>query len=63
MVGRARRLERYGLSTEIEPRWWVLSDRTEADHGLAEERGISQYVRRVEAPQLTLENSEAPASR
>ncbi len=65
MVARARRLERYGLASEVEPGQWLLSDKAEAtlqglgerndiiktmhralaDHGLAEERGIGQYVR------------------
>ncbi len=65
MVGRAKRLERYGLASEVEPGRWILSDKAEAtlqelgdrndiiktmhralaDHGLADERGISQYVR------------------
>ena len=68
MIGRARRLERYGLATEVEPGQWIVSDRAEttlkelgerndviktmhralADHGLAEERGVSQYVRHGE---------------
>ncbi|WP_236843343.1 DUF3363 domain-containing protein [Bradyrhizobium icense] len=65
MASRARRLERYGLATEIEPGRWDLADRTEAtlrqlgerndviktmhralaDYGLAEARGVGQYVR------------------
>jgi type IV secretory pathway VirD2 relaxase len=68
MIGRVRRLERYGLAIETEPGRWTVSDRAEAtlkelgerndiiktmhralaDHGLAEERGVSQYVRHGE---------------
>jgi type IV secretory pathway VirD2 relaxase len=64
MIGRVKRLEHYGLATEIEPGCWIVSDKAEAtlkelgergdiiktmhrslaDHGLAEERGASQYV-------------------
>jgi type IV secretory pathway VirD2 relaxase len=69
MIGRAKRLERYGLASEIDPGRWIVSDKAEAilkalgerndiiktmhralaDHGLAEERGPSQYVRHGEA--------------
>ena len=64
MIGRAKRLERYGLASEIDPGRWVVSDKAEAtlkelgergdiiktmhraltDHGLADERGVSQYL-------------------
>ncbi|HXW72307.1 MAG TPA: DUF3363 domain-containing protein [Methylocella sp.] len=64
LIGRARTLERYGLTTETEPGRWVVSDQAEAtlkelgeradiiktmhralaDHGLAEQRGVSQYL-------------------
>ncbi len=30
MIGRAKRLERYGLASEIDPGRWVVSDRAEA---------------------------------
>ena len=64
IIGRAKRLERYGLASEIDPGHWVVSDKAEAtlkelgergdiiktmhralaDHGLADERGVSQYL-------------------
>jgi type IV secretory pathway VirD2 relaxase len=64
LLGRARRLERYGLATELETGRWAISDRAEAmlkelgarneaietirralaGHGLADERGVAQYV-------------------
>jgi hypothetical protein len=67
MIGRAKRLERYGLASEIDPGRWVVSDKAEAtlkalgergdiiktmhraltDHGLADERGVSQYLPHV----------------
>jgi type IV secretory pathway VirD2 relaxase len=68
MIGRVRRLERYGLANEVEPGRWIVSDRAEStlkelgerndviktmhrglvDHGLADERGVAQYVRHGE---------------
>jgi type IV secretory pathway VirD2 relaxase len=67
MIGRAKRLERYGLASEIEPGRWVVSDKAEAilkelgergdiiktmhralaAHGLADQRGVSQYLPHV----------------
>ena len=64
IIGRAKRLERYGLASEIDPGHWVVSDKAEAtlkelgergdiiktmhralaDQGLADERGVSQYL-------------------
>lgn len=64
LLGRVRRLERYGLAAELETGRWAISDRAEqtlkefgvrdeaistirralAGHGLAEERGVAQYV-------------------
>jgi hypothetical protein len=66
MIGRAKRLERYGLASDVDTGRWVVSEKAEAtlkelgergdiiktlhrvltDHGLAEERGVSQYVPR-----------------
>ncbi|WP_246722130.1 DUF3363 domain-containing protein [Methylosinus sp. H3A] len=64
LLGRVRRLERYGLAAELETERWAISDRAEpmlkelgarneaietirqalAGHGLADERGVAQYV-------------------
>ncbi|WP_245278055.1 DUF3363 domain-containing protein [Methylosinus sp. PW1] len=64
LLGRVRRLERYGLAAELETGGWTISDRAEpmlkelgarneaietirralAGHGLADERGVAQYV-------------------
>ncbi len=39
LIGRAKRLERYGLATEIEPGRWVVAERTEATLKELGERG------------------------
>jgi hypothetical protein len=57
MIGRVRRLERYGLANRAETTLKELGEHNDviktmhralADHGLADERGVAQYVRHGE---------------
>ncbi|PWB83206.1 MAG: hypothetical protein C3F11_07835, partial [Methylocystaceae bacterium] len=48
LIGRARRLQRYGLATEVEPGRWVVSDRAEATlKELGERNDVIETIHRA----------------